>query len=355
MFAHLFLCLAAGIAAPDGTVESGGYSTGLPLPAVVSFQGNNRIGGHVFDRNRRPVAQLAVELLNDFGQSIQQTRTSNSGRYEFAGLSQGVFQIRVLTHGTNYISQTERIEIINFGRNAPGGTVLSGAQYIPVDFVLRVEETKGERGTPDAIFVQPVPDEARRAYERATGDLDRGKKDEGLAGLQRAVELFPTYFLALERLGIEYVKREQYDPARLMLTRAIEVNSRAQQSLYWLGLAQHHLKQPTAAIDSLTRALALAPNSVNTHMWLGIVYRLNNNSELAEKHLKRAKELGNNRVPDAHWQLALLYNTLKRYREAADELELFLRAQPDSRDAESIKKLVTQMRDKAKSEQATQR
>lgn len=351
MFVHLFLCLAAGVAAPDGTVERGGHVTGAPpRSAAVSYQGNNRIGGHVFDRNRRPVAQLDVQLQNDLGQTIQQTRTSNSGRYEFVGLSQGAFLVRVLTHGTNFVSQTERVDIINFGSSTPGsGTAITGSQYMPLDFTLSTEAGRAERGAPGAVFVQPVPDEARRVYEAAAGELDRGKNEVGLAGMKRAVELFPSYFLALERLGIEYVKLEKYEPAQLTLTRAVEVNPRAHQSLYWLGLAQHHLKQPAAAIESLTRALTLVPNSVNTHMWLGIVYRQMSNFELAEKHLKRAKELGNNRVPDAHWQLALLYNTLKRYREAADELELFLKAQPDSRDAESVKKLIKQMRDKAKS------
>lgn len=349
MFAQLFLCLVAGSAAPHETVERERHFTGSSPFVIVSFQGNNRIGGHIFDRNRRPIAQLDVELQNDLGQTIQRTRTGNSGRYEFVGLSQGTFHVRVLTHGTNFISQTERVDIINFGSSVPGaGTAITGSQYLPLDFTLRTEDGVGERGAPGAVFVQPIPEEARRVYEAAAGNLDRGKNDEGLAGLKRALELFPNYFLALERLGIQYVKLEKYEPAQLTLARAIEVNPRAHQSLYWLGIAQHRLKQPAAAIESLTRALALVSNSVNTHMWLGIVYRQNNNLELAEKHLKRAKELGNNRVPDAHWQLALLYNTVKRYKEAADELELFLKAQPDARDTENVKKLIKQMREKAK-------
>ena len=53
------------------------------------------------------------------------------------------------------------------------------------------------------------------------------------------------------------------------------------------------------------------------------------------------------KVPDAHWQLALLFNQLKRFKEAADELELFLKAQPDARDADKIKKLIQQLRQKS--------
>lgn len=347
MFTHLGMCLVVGMAAPSVSVEPSMSSGSAFLINAVSWQGRNSIGGHVSTADRRPVDQVYVELLNDFGQTISRTRTDGSGRFEFRGLSQGVYLVTVLTHGTNYVSQTQRIEIINFGRTVGGSTITSGSQYVPVDFLLRTEARESPSGTPGTVFAQPVPDEARRAYEQAVSDLDRSRNDEGLAGLRRAIELFPDYFLALERLGTEYVRREHYEAARIILTQAVRINSRAHQSLYWLGIAQHRLRQTAEAIESLTRALTQVPNSVNTHMWLGIVYRVNGNSELAERHLKRAKELGNNRVPDAHWQLALLYNTLRRYREAADELELFLRAQPDSRDAEQIRRLIAQLRERA--------
>ena len=47
----------------------------------------------------------------------------------------------------------------------------------------------------------------------------------------------------------------------------------------------------------------------------------------AETYLKQADQLAGSKSPDAHWQLALLFNQLKRYKEAADELELFLKIQ----------------------------
>jgi regulator of sirC expression with transglutaminase-like and TPR domain len=45
--------------------------------------------------------------------------------------------------------------------------------------------------------------------------------------------------------------------------------------------------------------------------------------------------------------LALLYNQLKRYKEAADELELFLKVEPDAKDTELIKKLIEKFDNKA--------
>jgi regulator of sirC expression with transglutaminase-like and TPR domain len=67
--------------------------------------------------------------------------------------------------------------------------------------------------------------------------------------------------------------------------------------------------------------------------------------EEAEKSLRTADKLGEAKLPDAHWQLALLFNQMKRYREAADQLELFLKVTPDARDAEQIKKLIKRLRE----------
>jgi len=355
MFIHLSLCLSLGFGASITGAQLGKPPAKVAVRFVVSLQGNNSIGGHVFNKQGRPVGQLIVELLNDNGSSIGQTRTGNSGRFEFRGLPQGVFHIRVLTYGTNYTSQTERVEIVNFSSRSPSGVRVSGSQYLPVDFTLSTPEERVTRKAPGAIFAQSVPNNARKLYEQAVTDLDGGKGDAGLAGLQKALEAFPSYYLALERLGVEYVKLEKYEPARTALTQATTVNPRAHLSFYWLGLAQHNLKQPAAALESFTRAVSLAPDSVNSQIWLGIALRQNGKLELSETHLKKAKELGKNSVPEVNWQLALLYDKLGRYKEAADELELFLKAQPDSRDTENIKKVIKQLREKAKTEQATQR
>ena len=52
---------------------------------------------------------------------------------------------------------------------------------------------------------------------------------------------------------------------------------------------------------------------------MGMLLRQSNKLDEAETHL-RADKLAESKNPDAHWQLALLYNQVKRYREAADEL-----------------------------------
>jgi tetratricopeptide (TPR) repeat protein len=93
-----------------------------------------------------------------------------------------------------------------------------------------------------------------------------GKMSGGNCRLERAIDIFPRYFMALERLGIEYAKRQQYEPASSVLNKAVAINSHADQSLYWLGISQYKLGQTSAAIETLRRAVAASPVRL-THTW----------------------------------------------------------------------------------------
>ena len=323
-----------------------------PAAVARSAVQGNRIMGHVFDSNRTPVPRIYVELMNDYYQTLKRVQTDASGLYSFDNLSSGNFKVKVLSSGTDFVEQTQDVTITNFGRRSGTTTVMGGKDSQQVDFILRSKaETRGvaTRSAPGTVFVQEVPAEAKRTYDRAVAELDKEKpKAEAIEDLKKAVELFPNYYMALERLGLEYIKRRQYEPANVVLNKAVEVYPRGYMSLYSLGYVLYNLKQYGAADEMLNRAIAVSPNSINAHLWLGIVLRFEGKLDQAEMHLKRANELGKGQIPEAHWQLALLYNQLKRSEQAADELETFLKLQPDSRDAEQIKTLIKRLREQHK-------
>lgn len=306
------------------------------LPAHFQ-QNTNSISGHVSDSQRTPVSDLRVELLNEVDSVIQTVKTDGSGLFIFRKLSDGTFQIRVQTFGTNYVSQTKRVQISR--PNSFG----SSSEY--VDFVLTTHRTSGPPTKAAVVFVQEVPDEARKLYQKASELIEKtNKRSEAFAALKSALEIFPQYFDALEMLGTEQVKDREYETALPLLIKALEINSRAYNSCFALGVAQFNLKQPLPAIDSFRRAVSLNEKSINANLWLGIALRQTSRLDEAEATLKRANALAESKLPDVHWQLALLFNQLKRYKEAADELEVFLKVQPDAKDAELIKKLIQRLR-----------
>jgi tetratricopeptide (TPR) repeat protein len=296
----------------------------------------NSISGHVFDEQRNPVPDLQVELLNDVDSILQRTKTDNSGLFVFRRVANGVFQVRVQTFGTDLISQTQRVQIERTG---------AVEQF---DFLLASKRSTSLSVSPGVVFVQKVPDEAKKEFERGTSLLKKqGQQQDGLLALEKAVELFPDYFAALEVLGSQYVKQQKYDRAVPLLMKAVEVNRQSYQSLYPLSVAQYNLKQLPEAVESMKRAIVLNPQSATANLWLGMLLRQSSKLDEAETYLKNADRLAGSKSADVHWQLALLFNDLKRYKESADELELFLRVAPDAKDKELITRLIQRLRDKS--------
>jgi tetratricopeptide (TPR) repeat protein len=313
----------------------------LLLTFPFTYQDNNNsISGHVSDNHRAPVPNIRVELLNEVDMVIQVVKTDGSGLFVFRKLSDGTFQVRIQTAGTNYVSQTKRVDLAR-----PHGF---GAAFEDIEFVLDINRAGNPATKSGVVFAQDVPESARKLFDKASDLIAKEKHDEAMTTLRSAIDAYPQYFDALELLGTEQVKYERYEQAVPFLTKAIEINPRAYQSSFALGVAQFKLKQVAPAIESFRRAVTLNEKSVNANLWLGITLRQTNKLDEAEIYLRRADVLAASKLPEAHWQIALLLNQMKRYKEAADELEVFLKVQPDSRDAELIRKLIKKLRDQAK-------
>jgi tetratricopeptide (TPR) repeat protein len=316
------------------------------LAAVL--QGKNAISGTVFG-NSRPMADVYVELVDDVYSTVGRMRTDGSGRFSFTGLGEGRYKVKALPYGTEYLEQTQEVVLASVSATAGSG---SDRQYI--DIYLRVDQrlVSGPFAvTPGVVFVQEVPETARKLYRAGLSFLGQKKDMEGLDSIKRAIEEFPTYFDALDRLGREYAlrgasDRNYYVAALVLLTKANEVNSRSFPTVFGLGWTQYQLGMIQPAVDNLTRATTLYGKSADPYLWLGKALRRASTLDQAEVALKRANDLAKGKTPEVHWQLAGLYRDQKRYKEAADELELFLKAEPKAADAPKIREMIKQLREK---------
>ncbi|MEP6818411.1 MAG: tetratricopeptide repeat protein [bacterium] len=313
--------------------------------AMTGLQNRNSISGHVFSTSRAPIGQLYVELQDDFNSTVQRVRTDNSGFYAFNGLVTGVYQVVVQTYGTDYLPQTQRVQIDSL---SPTGR---GSQSLQVDFTLRdnnADKTAGLKRT-GVVFAQEIPVAAQRAYDLAVSNLESGKDyDQGMKELIKAIEIFPNYYLALERLGTEYLNQRRYQEAIPILGRALDVNPKSDMSSYLLGVARYQLNDISGAIDSLSRAISIYRSSVNYQMWLAKALWKDGRAADAEAHFKEAYKLGGKRVAIVHMYLAQLYDKQKRYSEEAMELALYLKEEPQPSNEAAIRTAIDKLRRKAK-------
>src|SRR5215213_6925476 len=164
-------------------------------------QGLFTIMGNVRSSTGVNVDSIRVSLLDDNYQTIKTVFTDTTGRYRMPPIRSGTYIVRVQPVGQPYEEAEERVEL----QPVPGGSG-TAVEPVPVDFVLKLKKGAVETRVNEVIFAQNIPETARAEYKRGAESL-KDNPDEAIASLKRAVELFPDYYLALELLGTEYVKR----------------------------------------------------------------------------------------------------------------------------------------------------
>lgn len=300
--------------------------------------GLNQIEGRVTDESNNGVYNAYVELYDNFGSLINRQRTSGQGRFTFRGMQPGRYTVLVKPFGTNLQEESKEIEVNNQATRS---------DLVIVDFRLRVDKRfrDDEPSIVGTVFAQEVPAEAKQLYKSGI-DKIKSKPDKALADLEEAIKLFPTYFDALTALGKYQILKGNYKIGYPFLLRAIDINKRCADCYYSLSLAFYKLNEITAASKAIDAAVLLQSQNPTIRLLQGIIYRLNNDLAGAEKALLTAKSLFKVPNSEVHWQLSIVYNRLKRNQEAADELEQFLKADPDLNDSErvNVRNLISKLR-----------
>lgn len=299
------------------------------------------ITGFVFSGQRKPVVRAQVELRSDTFASLRRTETDNSGRFIFVGVGTGRFQVRVTVPGSDLEEQSQPVEIVSGAGGGSGDTAQMEFNLAP-----RMASQLTRQGA-GAIFAQDVPEDAKKRYQSGITELDAGRVESGIVELEAATTIFPTYFAALERLGVEYMKKKRYEDARKAFTTGASVNARSYNSWYGLSYANFALERSEDSIAAAEKAIEIDRLSYEVYFVMGMSQRRLKRYEAAEKSFLKAVELDKTNNPDVHWNLALLYGkNLSKFGKAADELETFLKLTPDNPDAANIRKLIATFRAK---------
>jgi len=193
------------------------------------------------------------------------------------------------------------------------------------------------------VFVQDIPPAAKALYVKGVADFDRDP-DRGVSEVESALDIFPDYFDALNWLGKENVSRRNYEKAYRYLLRAIDVNEHNASTYYSLSYAFYQLKQYPAALEAARATTVLVPASVDAQLLYGTILRIEGKYAEAETALKKANSLAKEMNAEVHWQLSLLYNRLNRNQETINELEAFLKLEPDSPDKIKIRDMIAKLR-----------
>src|SRR5262245_38722297 len=317
----------------------------ISVSAIAQGYKNNTIRGKVRSVNGNTVNNAIVELKLAGGGMIAQTATSGDGDFTFAGLVAGEYEIDVTLSGYESTGKMVRFN------HAPDENF---QETMPVEVIIRpkVDQILAPPGT---NFVQDVPRPARAAYEKGMQLLAENRSDDAIVSLRRATELYGEYFNAYYALGAAYYRTEKMDEAIKALERARQINDREGALYHLFGLVMLKQRKFTVAEYVFKQATGLSPANAASHylrglalVELGVLEKDAGERERdftdAEKELATAWDLGNKRIPQVYLQRARIHEGRGQKEAAASDLEAYLKADPESKQAPAIRQAISRLR-----------
>jgi len=325
-------------------------------------------GGRVYADGRPANWIIEVRLEGEDSSIIATAHTGGSSEFSFRNLSlpTGAHYILVIKE-PGYKELRYSLNFDDFRQDSS----MQGIYYYSVIISLNIESIPTGEKVDQKIITGPkvidmsqlkvqIPDQARREYNLALKCIEDGESEAAMAHLEKAVELAPQYYDALNKLGVEYLRTEQYSKAEVVLNRACALNPNDSLPLKNLGtlyfkegekLTQAAEVGPEAiqsyyrkAADVLEKALDLNPLDPRTNLYLGTaLYRVGTLGR-AESLLLNALAL-DGMMYEARLTLLNIYMHQERYKDALKQITVYLEENPNAPQRQQIEKLKIQIED----------
>jgi regulator of sirC expression with transglutaminase-like and TPR domain len=140
---------------------------------------------------------------------------------------------------------------------------------------------------------------------------------------------------------------KEWDKAAESLRAAIKLGPQAFHPRLNFGIVLIQMKDYKAAATELQIAIQKDSSSGVAQYQYGRALVNLNSFDLAERALKQAISIGGDDVIEAHRYLAAVYIETQNARGAADELELYLKLAPKTKDADRIRTMIKDLRSQA--------
>lgn len=336
LIACLVLSTAVTARAQGGAIDTGG--TG----------GRHAIRGRlVFPSGQRADIRLKVTLTSSgFGDVT--VLSDMNGSFGFQSLKPGNYTV-VVEGGEFFetVRETVFIEPASVsGRRSVGIVPISRPFTVQVYLRSKSQPGNAKPGVLNAALAA-VPKAAADLYLQALDSSAGGNSDKAISELKQALVVYPGFGLALNELGVQYLKRGQINDAAKALQSAVQLSPEAFAPRLNYGIALLNQNRFMDAELHLREALKKNDSAATAHLYLGIALIHLKNYQEAETELQRAVTLGGGKLGQAHYYLGGLYWRARDYKRAVNELEKYLELEPKAVNAEKVRATIADLRNKS--------
>lgn len=289
--------------------------------SLAQQEGVHTLQGKVsLPNNLTPPNPVKVTLTFN-GRRIYETFTDLSGRFSFAGIRRGTYELRAEGDGDAFETTTIYAEVSAFG-NAPQTFTqnvqlrLKPGKSLPTTGIVSAEDVDAK-----------IPNAARKEFEKGVKRANDNKPEQALKHFQDAIASYPAYYVAITAMAEQYSKLQQYEECVTNYKKAIEMKPDRPEAHTGLGMAMVKQQKYKEAIAPLRRGAELDKQSFTPHLFLGLSEMMIGDYIAAETDLLRAYDMGKPAI--AHLYLANLYDLRGEPQKAIERLEIFLRENPN--------------------------
>jgi Tfp pilus assembly protein PilF len=337
----LFLAIFGLSVAVGVQAQAPGSSRGLS-----SGGGSHQIQGRVYfpsgQSSNGRIIKVNLESASATGNLS--TVTDQDGSFRFNNLGPGSYRV-IVDGGKEYEAPAESVNIDPTGTSGP---------VTSVTIQLRL---KADASNP---AFAGVPRNALDFYQKGVAASQKGNPQAAAEFLGKAVSAYPNFPMALSELGLQYLKLKQMDKAAETFEALLKLKPNDTVAQLNLGIVlynqgivlvnQQKLDDAQKKLDGaeahLREAIKLNSPGPTAHYYLGVTLIKFKAYSEAQKELELAISNGGENLAQAHRYLGGLYQSAHRNKEAADELEKYLKLDPKAADAERIRGIIKDLRSK---------
>lgn len=298
---------------------------------LSSGGGNSMIQGRVYFPSGQTASgktvKVSLESVSAF--APMSTVADQDGVFRFTNLNAGDYTI-VVDAGSDYEKAREPVNIYQETR--------SRSVQVTIQLQPKVSSS-------NPLFAG-VPDKALKLYQKGSTAAQKGDAKAAAESLSAAVAAHPNFPIALSELGMQYMNLKQFDKAGETFQALLKLKPDDAGAHLNMGIVAFNSKKMDEAESHLRKALELKSPGPSPHYYLGLTLVSLKRYEEAQKEFELTLSNGGENIALAHKYLGGLYMSAQKHKEAADELEKYLKLDPKAPDADRIKGTIKDLRSK---------
>jgi tetratricopeptide (TPR) repeat protein len=261
-------------------------------PSMTAGELQSSLSGHIQSSGTPDLNRLRIQVTAFGGRKIiAETNPNVHGGFEIAAPLNGVYELRVL--------------------NSSAGVIHSQSVSLPHTHELIVDLRQGSNSLSSMPSVSlsrlqhKTPKAAVKQFDLALRVSAKGDRYKAIQHLEKALEIDPLYFEAINNLGVQFVRENRHEDASRLFAKAVEIDSTDPITETNLAFTQIMLGRFAEAEESARAAVRADGTSARARFYLAIslleqskprkevIFHLTKASEHLEPARRLLEDLGN--------------------------------------------------------------